>query len=546
MLSCLGIYVQNNLIKYSKVSKEHNNIKVEAYGVKFFETDIEKVIERIIEETFSYQIPISVNIDREKYTYANVFNLLKPTDVEKAIDTEFEFFCNNNNKNINTLEYRKIKADNLEDRDKVRVIYSYIDKANLVERIQLFDSYKLNTLTPVSMIIPNLNRTGVQENSLIVNIEENTELTTMVNGKVYKVDKIDLGMKDILNPIIEKENSVQRAYEICKNTTVYTKSGQNLKIDGNEYLDEIVNTLFEIIQKVKDTMGTNDVKIDNIYISGMGLIINNIDLLFQENFIDKRCEIFIPSFIEKTSVKMNIKDYIEVNSALALALHGLDPKNQELNFSDKGKKIQRVWDVLNSDLGKDKGKSKNAKKGAPKPSFKDVMSADLDLTEKLLLRGVAASLLIISLYTASSELLTKQLKIKKEDVDKVIASNEKEISEIVNYSTMIKTRESEYQKLIDEINEASANITESYSSKNAVPNLLNQIMYNIPKGVQLISIENPSGKDITIVAKSEKYDQLGYFKAVLEEEGILVNVTTTKGVKQNELIDITITGQLPF
>jgi len=136
MLSCLGIYVQNNLIKYSKVSKEHNNIKVEAYGVKFFETDIEKVIERIIEETFSYQIPISVNIDREKYTYANVFNLLKPTDVEKAIDTEFEFFCNNNNKNINTLEYRKIKADNLEDRDKVRVIYSYIDKANLVFFLQ--------------------------------------------------------------------------------------------------------------------------------------------------------------------------------------------------------------------------------------------------------------------------------------------------------------------------------------------------------------------------------------------------------------------------
>ena len=67
MLSCLGIYVQNNLIKYSKVSKEHNNTKVEAYGVKFFEANIEKTIDKIIEETYSYQIPISVNIDKEKY-----------------------------------------------------------------------------------------------------------------------------------------------------------------------------------------------------------------------------------------------------------------------------------------------------------------------------------------------------------------------------------------------------------------------------------------------------------------------------------------------
>ena len=69
MASCLGIYVQNNLIKYAKVSKERNNIKIEAYGIKFFEDEIEKVIEQIVKETFSYKIPISVNIDKENYSY---------------------------------------------------------------------------------------------------------------------------------------------------------------------------------------------------------------------------------------------------------------------------------------------------------------------------------------------------------------------------------------------------------------------------------------------------------------------------------------------
>ena len=81
------------------------------------------------------------------------------------------------------------------------------------------------------------------------------------------------------------------------------------------------------------------------------------------------------------------------------------------------------------------------------------------------------------------------------------------------------------QKIVDQIDEANSQLADSYSSKNAIPNLLNKIMYNIPKGVQLLSIENGSGKNITITAQAKEYDQLGYFKAVLEEEGILTDVT---------------------
>ena len=544
MQGCLGIYIQNNLIKYAKISKEHNKVKVEAYGVKFYDSDLEKTIEQIVKETYSYQIPISVNIEGEQYTYSNIFNLLKKQDLEKAISTEFEFFCNNNNKNKNTLEFRRLKAPNLEDRDKVRVIYTYIDKANLVERIQLFDRYKSTSMFAVPTIIPNINKIVIQDNCVIVNIEENTEITTVINGSVYKVDKIEQGMNGILKQIAEKENSVKRAYEICKNTTVYTKAGQNLKIEGNEYLDEIITSLLEIIEKVRENIRESEVEeINNIYITGMGLIINNIDLLFQENFIDQKCEILVPYFIEKTNVKINIKDYIEVNSAIALAMQGLEPKNQETNFSDRGQTLQKILTVLTSDVKSSKLRVKSEK---PKRTFKEVINAELDFAETTLLRIVAMLLLIIILYIAMSEFLSSAINKKIAEAEEVTKASEAEIAKITQYTTLIDDRTAEYQRIVDSIDEANSEISENFSSKNAIPNLLNKIMQNIPTGVQLLSLENASGKSITITAQANKYDQLGYFKAVLEEEGILTNITTTKGTKQGDLINITITGELPY
>ena len=409
--------------------------------------------------------------------------------------------------------------------------------------MQLLDNYRVNSIYPVATIIPNINKSIIQDNCIVVNIEQETEITTIVNGKIYSVDKIEIGMKNILRPIIEKESSIKRAYEICKNTTVYTKSGQNLKIEGNEYLDEIITTLFEIIEKVKDNIVKNGIDINSIYITGMGLIINNIDLLFQESFIDKKCEILVPYFIEKTNVKINIKDYIEVNSAIALAMQGLDQKNQETNFSGKGQGLEKIWNRLNSDISFGKAKGANKK---PKLTFKEIVHSELDFADKILFRVLTALLLIVILYVAASEILAGKINEKITEAETVVNESRKEIAKITNMDTLIKARTNEYQNMIDTIDESNSQISENYSSKNAIPNLLNKIMYNIPTGVQLLSIENTTGKNITITAQAEKYDQLGYFKAALEEEGILTNITTTRGVKQNDLINITITGELPY
>ena len=549
MQGCLGIYVQKNLIKYAKVSKDRNSFKVEAYGVKFYDGDIEKTIEQIVKETYSFQVPISINIDNEKYTYSNVFALLKAQDLEKAMDTEFEFFCNNNNQNKNTLEYRKIYAPDKDDRDKLRVLYTYVDKSNVVQRLQILDKFKIQNVSPIAITIPNLNPVLIQEDCLIVNLEDETEVTTVINGKVFSVDKIETGMGKILRLIEERENSIQKAYEICKNTTVYTKSGQNLKVEGNEYLDDIITILFEIINQIKDIVAKNGVDVTSIYLTGMRLVINNIDLLFQEAWIDKKCEILVPYFIEKTNVKINIKDYIEVNSAISLAIQGLDSKKQNINFDESKMNFQKIMAILTSDVGK---KNSNTKiKGRKSSTFnraslREIANMELDFGDRTLLTIVAGLMIAIILFVGVTEVLSKQIKEKMASADTIIENSQKEIDKVTKYNSLVNARTSEYQKLVDKIDEANSKVSEEYSSKNAIPNLLNKIMYNIPVGVQLLSIENQSGKDIVITAQAEKYDQLGYFKAALEEEGILTDIISTRGTKPGELISITITGKLPY
>ena len=47
MSSCLGLYIEEHLIKYAKVSKEQDNIKVESFGIKFYDK-IDEAISQLV------------------------------------------------------------------------------------------------------------------------------------------------------------------------------------------------------------------------------------------------------------------------------------------------------------------------------------------------------------------------------------------------------------------------------------------------------------------------------------------------------------------
>ena len=213
MSTCLGLYIEENLIKYAKVSKDHDQVKVESFGVKFYE-NIDQTIKQIVEETYSYKTPISINLSEEMYNYFQVFALLNKKDLPKAINTEFESYCADKNYNPNVFETRYAITPNTQDKDKLKVIHVSENKIELNKILQKFASYKLQNVMPVSMSIPSVTELDKKENALIVNIEENTTITTIIDQNIYNITKIDIGSKEILDKINVKENSYQKAYEI--------------------------------------------------------------------------------------------------------------------------------------------------------------------------------------------------------------------------------------------------------------------------------------------------------------------------------------------
>lgn len=544
MQSCLGLYIENNIIKYAKTSKERETVKVESYGVKFYD-DLEKAISQIVAETFSFKTPISTNLTDEQYAYSNIFSLLSKKDLEKAVSTEFDYFCNEKGKNRNAIEYRKILLDNYEDKDKIGVMYLYADKTSIVSRLQALDKYKVSSLVPLPIAIKSLNNFEGKKNSIIVNIEDKTSVTTIINGKIYRIDTIEEGMKQILDTISLKENSYAKAYEICKNTTIYTTEGQELQVEENEYLEEIMPKLYSIIGKIKEIIIENGIEIEDIYITGSASIINNIDLYFQENFPDKKCEILTPFFAKKSNLKINIKDYIEVNSAIALSLEGLGLGTKEANFKQNGK----LDGFLTVDFGrssKKENKSSNVKSKKMSNFFKLDFKEGLDNTERWLLRTAIGILLLIVVYISFEKILMSQINKKDLEVQSFIDDSKIKIGQVEKYTNLLNTRKGEYQSLIEQIDAQNERISEINAKKNAIPNLLNKIMFVIPKEVQLLSITNTTGKTIQIEAQAKKYEQLGYFIAGIKNEGILINVTSTAGTKSDELVKVTITGDLNY
>lgn len=142
MLSCLGIYVDNNLIKYAKVKRTKDTYKVEAFNVEVFE-DLQEALEKIIIETDSTQTPISINISNEFYNYFDVYSVLEKKDISKSLDIEFEMLCNQKKYDKKALESRYILMDNKENPDKLKAMYISANKNDIFEKVQYLAKYRL-------------------------------------------------------------------------------------------------------------------------------------------------------------------------------------------------------------------------------------------------------------------------------------------------------------------------------------------------------------------------------------------------------------------
>lgn len=538
MASCLGVYIDKNIIKYAKISREKDNLKVDAFGIKIY-SNFQETMDQIISETFSFKDPISVNISDEMYNYFYMSDLLNKKDLAKAIDTEFESLCVDKQYNPNALESRYVLVNDQNNKDKIKVIHISENKMKVTKLLQDFDGKKLEFLTPISLSIPNIATLNPKENAIIVNIEDTTDITTVVGQKVYDVHQIQAGAGQILDSINVKENSYLKAYEICKNTTIYTMEGRDLQGQESSYLEDIIPTLYTIASQVKAIISNSLFKINKVYITGTASVINNIDLYFEEILNGVDCQILKPFFIED-SPKINMKDYIEVNSAISLALQGLGYGIKNVNFNKKSVGEQlRIALASDVTIGKSKGKNNGRNKIN--------LNIDKPKVKRWIMREFAGMLILSVVYIGIVEYIAYEMKIKEASIESTKTDINNQISLIQKDKDKIDTKTSEYTTLATNLQNATNALSDKNAYRNSITTLLSEIMYVIPKEVQLTSVENPSGKKIVINAQSHKYEQLAYFKALLKSKGVLepTSVVSSEAVKESNVVKIVIEGDLP-
>ena len=172
----------------------------------------------------------------------------------------------------------------------------------------------------------------------------------------------------------------------------------------------------------------------------------------------------------------------------------------------------------------------------------------LNAFDKMMLRVLAGVCVGIIGYVGISTAIVNQIEEKSDEVATATQTVSDQISEISSQERTINASTTTYETLISAL---TADDSESESSdtvnikKDAIPNLLNRIVYIIPRQVQITSIKNTQDTHIVIEAQAEKYEQLGYFKAALSTSGYLLNVTSTSGTKSDGVVKITIEGDLP-
>ena len=320
MASALGIFIDRNIIKYANLNGTKDKLKVESYGMKYGENHKE-LLKQIIEETNSSKNNVVINAAEIHYEETSIFSMLKKKDYDKAVEVAYEEIIDKQKLRPELLEYGYILSKNPADSEKLHVLLGIQEKGAMETRANLFgQNVMLYSQMPIGISISNIYESPLP--ALIVNIEEDTYITEIYDTEPIKVTRIATGTKNIIDTINNEENSISKSYEVLRNMVLPTDDMDQISFEGNEYAPVIVSEVMKIVSEIKSVMKKRPGIYKKIYISGTGATISNLETFIEKLIDDVECDILRPAGIEGQK-KVAIKEYVDVNSAIALACEAL-------------------------------------------------------------------------------------------------------------------------------------------------------------------------------------------------------------------------------
>ena len=585
MPSCLGIYTDRNIIKYAKVTSTSDKVagqtfSLDAYGVKFYD-NIQSTVAEIADEVGVDQTVVALSLSNEDYYMSEVFSNLKKKDMLELIQSEYAEKRGESSFPSSVLEMRYKLALNSGSMDKHLAVCVAPRKGELANLRKNFEDYKIASIVPLSISVKNLfPNQAIDEEAIVINIEDKTTVTVFHRSEIQFVSSIPLGAQEIIAKLSEKYNSAAKAYEACKKVSAYISDAYEMDDESRDILDVVIPVLYDIRQQIDAIVTPYLRDARKIYITGTGAIINNIDLYFSEVFIDTECEIVKPFFVYKE--EPNIKEIIEVNSAIALALDGVGMAEVDLDFNAMAKKAAGVVSIkekvkklgLNEKISEYKTKTSefmkklNAPVKSPKKKKRNVDfdegllsgNADQGLDSEMdgeqgsygrldsgLVKLAVFAITFLTTYSITSTVMNNQISEKTQEVNAEISKANAAIQLANTDSQYLKSVADDYVEITNKLSAIIVKIEEDRISNRInfdVPNFLSKLMFIMPANVRVTSIDVDDIGNVKIQAESGQYAQLGFFVSRLKVEEILQNVDM-EVVSDSGNIKIIVSGVMP-
>lgn len=542
MASCLGIHINENIIRYAKFTYNPKTkaMSVDQHGVKFESENRVETIKKIIEETKSEELPISLSTFNDHYQKIQVFRQLSKPDMLNVINLEFEDWCEKNSLNSNDYLYTYFLPD-------VTSGDYYYGMLNIVKKQQI-ELYSSVTSLSIDAIYPapfTINRLVPKEENdyTLINLDEKTYIISVVEGKVSEIAVEDIGMKEILEKFSELTGSYSKAYEACKQINVfYEGKSPNLK----EFEVIVEPVLQEVLKRASDIVKKHRKATQKIILTGLGTLFTNIDILFRE-FFEIKTEILKPDFMSSVGDVRNIAELLEATPAIAIAYEQIVPneKTETIEYFRKVKeKGFKAWLKKLLDTPKKKKEKNEIKKDEYRSTM--VSSKYEKLSPVFINFSIVLTVFIIA-YLIFGNIYYSQIDKMQKDINKETAKVLAKISAVNSDISYVNSNKNGYKEINDDINDIVSQIENNEigaSSSYYVANFLQKIIKIIPKELTLKTITSNENKNIVIKTESSSYASLGYFVAQLKLQGILNNVEV-KTIANGTVITVEIGGDLP-